>query len=438
ILGLLGRTGVRIYASVRLDTVLTALVASFMPPSLKARLVQQVLRVLLAERVAVSWRRKARQLQDEAAASRPPAFAQPASRGTNTGLSRQAVVGPASRSAAPPSNGHGIAGTRTLRPASRGSRSRVAAAPGPPPPTPPASDSLIKATGVPLVDEFCNLPSVSEALIQGVQILVVTTVACFLAGIGADEDGAAHRFPTLRAALRSVTRPAARLLPAWWLLHSLTTVSALGQVAGSRRWAELNRLTWGNGAPALALLRFTSQFFQDLTQMVVIVGVAWAVTIFKDRVVTWVQGLIRGDPGQDSALCRLIRPASTLLGWGIYGAAAFATLQNFGVNIQPLLASVGASSVIIGLAAQSTLKNFTGAIMLYTSQPFTAGDKVQLLTTGGGKVIEGVVQSIEPSRTVIRVEDGSPVYIANADILNYLVKNLSRSNHPVSKGGVLV
>lgn len=63
ILGLLGRTGVRIYASVRLDTVLTALVASFMPPSLKARLVQQVLRVLLAERVAVSWRRKARQLQ---------------------------------------------------------------------------------------------------------------------------------------------------------------------------------------------------------------------------------------------------------------------------------------------------------------------------------------------------------------------------------------
>lgn len=101
----------------------------------------------------------------------------------------------------------------------------------------------------------------------------------------------------------------------------------------------------------------------------------------------------------------------------------------------------------------------------YTSQPFTAGDKVQLLTTGGGKVIEGeclawesrhhcwarshlawrtiaepvdrahpfplffpipictgVVQSIEPSRTVIRVEDGSPVYIANADILNYLVK----------------
>ncbi|KAL6770499.1 hypothetical protein ACKKBF_B31480 [Auxenochlorella protothecoides x Auxenochlorella symbiontica] len=109
ILGLLGRTGVRIYASVRLDTVLTALVASFMPPSLKARLVQQVLRVLLAERVAVSWRRKARQLQDEAAASRPPAFAQPASRGTNAGLSRQAVVGPASRSAAPPSNGQSVA-----------------------------------------------------------------------------------------------------------------------------------------------------------------------------------------------------------------------------------------------------------------------------------------------------------------------------------------
>lgn len=105
------------------------------------------------------------------------------------------------------------------------------------------------------------------------------------------------------------------------------------------------------------------------------------------------------------------------------------------------------------------------APLQYTSQPFTAGDRIQLLTISGGKVIEGaarglgreracvsagapmlpwprglflprtrppralhanlvagVVQGIEPSRTIIRTEDGSPVYIANADILNYLVK----------------
>lgn len=32
------------------------------------------------------------------------------------------------------------------------------------------------------------------------------------------------------------------------------------------------------------------------------------------------------------------------------------------------------------------------------------------------------MQSIDPSRTVIRAEDGSPVYISNSDVLNYLVK----------------
>ncbi|KFM28567.1 hypothetical protein F751_0308 [Auxenochlorella protothecoides] len=124
---------------------------------------------------------------------------------------------PCARPLHPPFSG--IAGTRTLRPASRGSRSRVAAAPGPPPPTPPASDSLIKATGVPLVDEFCNLPSVSEALIQGVQILVVTTVACFLAGIalagrGRGRRGAPLSHAARRAALRHPPRrpPAARLV----------------------------------------------------------------------------------------------------------------------------------------------------------------------------------------------------------------------------------
>lgn len=254
--------------------------------------------------------------------------------------------------------------------------------------------SRAQATGVPLVAEFCSASTVHNMIVQFVYIVGVTGVAslALIVGISVAKRVAGkceHRglriFPTFVACTAA---PIRRLLPLWWVLNSIMTMSAFGQVAATRLWPDFDRLMWGNGPLVLRVLRFASQLFQDLSQNVLIIAVTWIALNYKDRVVEWAEDSIER-LWPSPSLLRLLGPVSTLSGWAIIAAAIFASMQNFGVNIQPLLASVGASSVILGLAAQSTLKNFTSAIMLYTAQPFTAGDRIQLLTTGGGKVIEG-------------------------------------------------
>lgn len=129
-------------------------------------------------------------------------------------------------------------------------------------------------------------------------------------------------------------------------------------------------------------------------------------------------------------------------------AALFSALSCIGVNIQPLLASVGASSLIIGLAAQNLLSNVVAAInlvrrhlqnlpankrsmglnvthfthssfiMQYTTRPFIAGDHVKLLLLSNGNLFaEGVVVAVYPLRTIIRDDEGIPVYINNSSII---------------------
>lgn len=245
-----------------------------------------------------------------------------------------------------------------------------------------------------MVAEFCNAPTVPEMAIQFGTVVATTaaaSVALMLVAWVAERVASRHsrrRLPFFPTLCECTGPPLRRLLPLWWALNSLMTLSAFGQVAATRLWPEFDRLMWGHGPVVLRLLRFTSQLFQDLGQNVVIVGAAWVALNYKDRVVAWLQGAIE-ERYPSPSLLRLLGPAATLTGWAIVAAAIFASLQNFGVNVKPFLTSVGASSVILGLAAQSTLRNLTGAIMLYTAQPFSPGDRVQFLTTGGGKVIEG-------------------------------------------------
>lgn len=122
-------------------------------------------------------------------------------------------------------------------------------------------------------------------------------------------------------------------------------------------------------------------------------------------------------------LLRLLAPASALADWAILGAATFAGLADFGINVRPILASLGASSVVVGFAAQGPLRNAVAAVVLWSSRLFIPGDHVQLLSGGGGVVVEGTIESVQVWRTIVRTREGVPVFVSNADVLNtYLVK----------------
>ena len=61
-------------------------------------------------------------------------------------------------------------------------------------------------------------------------------------------------------------------------------------------------------------------------------------------------------------------------------------------------------------------------LLQFLTRPFVVGDRVELKTAGGGSVLAGQVESIEPMRTVID-SGGIPVAVPNKAILDMLICN---------------
>lgn len=88
-----------------------------------------------------------------------------------------------------------------------------------------------------------------------------------------------------------------------------------------------------------------------------------------------------------------------------------------------LLASVSIASVVIGFALQSTLANVVAGVSLIFYKPFRKGDRLQITAPGG--VETGVVEDVTLGYTVIATYDNRRVVMANSQIADTTMINLS-------------
>lgn len=93
------------------------------------------------------------------------------------------------------------------------------------------------------------------------------------------------------------------------------------------------------------------------------------------------------------------------------------------------LTSMGLISVVVGLAAQSTLGNLISGISLVLYRPFKIGDQLQI---SGPKGVEtGMVESINLGTTVLRTADNRRLVIPNNTMANQISINLSSARQEV-------
>ena len=85
-----------------------------------------------------------------------------------------------------------------------------------------------------------------------------------------------------------------------------------------------------------------------------------------------------------------------------------------------VLALLATGAVAIGFAAQDTIKNIFGAVMLIIDQPFTLGDSINIGTH------EGKVESLGLRSTTIVLVDGQRVAIPNGDLASRSIINITR------------
>lgn len=113
---------------------------------------------------------------------------------------------------------------------------------------------------------------------------------------------------------------------------------------------------------------------------------------------------------------------------GFIAAIAFAQSQQ--INLVGLLASVGIGGLAIAFAAQKTLEQLLGTLVLYLDRPFTPGEYIRIwswpaLTDGA----LGNVESIGLRSTKIRlVAKGTLIIVPNSVMANLdVVENITRS-----------
>jgi len=107
-------------------------------------------------------------------------------------------------------------------------------------------------------------------------------------------------------------------------------------------------------------------------------------------------------------------------------------LQNLSIDILPLLGVLSIGGLAFALAAQDTVKNFFGSLMIFIDKPFQIG---QWISSVGG--IEGTVEEVGLRSTRIRTFSNSVIYVPNgkladATINNYGLRNYRRFNTTIT------
>lgn len=95
-------------------------------------------------------------------------------------------------------------------------------------------------------------------------------------------------------------------------------------------------------------------------------------------------------------------------------------MQNLGVELLPLFASLGVAGVGVGLAMQGVLSNLSAGLTIIFTKPFKVGEYVALLG------VEGKVESVELFSTTLTHFDCSRVVIPNRKIVGEILHNYGR------------
>jgi MscS family membrane protein len=99
------------------------------------------------------------------------------------------------------------------------------------------------------------------------------------------------------------------------------------------------------------------------------------------------------------------------------------TVQSLGYNVSTLLQGLGIGGLAFALAAQDTIANLFGSIVVAIDQPFKLGEWVKIGTS------TGTVEDIGLRSTKIRLLDKSLVIIPNKTVSSEAIVNLSRFTH---------
>lgn len=116
------------------------------------------------------------------------------------------------------------------------------------------------------------------------------------------------------------------------------------------------------------------------------------------------------DPGQRSRLKTLVSAGIGTLNIVIASIAILMILMTLGINITPVLASVGVAGLAVSLGAQTLIKDYIGGALILFENQYNVGEEIQV------GAVTGTVERMELRATFIRDSQGKLITIPNGDV----------------------
>ena len=156
--------------------------------------------------------------------------------------------------------------------------------------------------------------------------------------------------------------------------------------------------------------------FQGL-KVAIAVTVAWTAFRLVDVFTLAMERLsAKTDSKLDDQIVPLLRKTFKIL---ISVTVFVMVVQNLGYSVAGLLASLGVGGLALALAAQDTVANFFGSVVIFTDRPFQVGDWVEF------NGIEGDVEEVGFRTTRIRRFDKSLITVPNSKFSTNAITNHS-------------
>ncbi len=149
-----------------------------------------------------------------------------------------------------------------------------------------------------------------------------------------------------------------------------------------------------------------------------VVAVAWLLYGLVDAVDHWLTRVGRAKSRMDDMLVPLVRK-SLRITIVVLAVLQVATMLS-NKPLTSILAGLGVGGLAIALAAQDTVKNFFGSLVIFADKPFEVGERV--VVDG----FDGPVEEVGLRSTRIRTLEGHLVTIPNGELANKTIQNIGK------------
>jgi MscS family membrane protein len=173
---------------------------------------------------------------------------------------------------------------------------------------------------------------------------------------------------------------------------------------------------------SLLILNGASELVGTCVAIVVTLAISWTAICLVDAPKTW----MTHRAGQtESKLDDMLAPivSKSLIATIVVLTVVQIAQVLSGKEITSILAGLGIGGLAFALAAQDTIKNLFGSMVLLADRPFEVGDRIVVDGT------DGTVETVGMRSTRVRTLTGHLVTIPNGELANKAIENISKRPH---------